>query len=338
MPVQPVATLVEVAGDHASAVVLSQIMYWHQGGKLKVERKGSYWLAKSRAELCAETKITLDQYKRIMPRLVQRGLIVMERGLFKNKVTPHIQLTPEGMTAMAKVYSPSSKSRAKDTSRLGASKDNPRLVSDDANDLVQESTQESTTEKDLATKTVAQSGQDQEGKEGEGIGGEDQDPEGEDLSPDLPIGGTMKAADILKAHTAPLSGSLGGFWKSRMKLIGHEGYQKNLTGQELGQLKHLSKALGDQTKAVIDYAICNWSKFASLAGIAAGVQPPDEPHIGFLLKHHDVAMNLLMPVVAPPQAIVEKPVQLIASNAETEPAHILTPEEFTEIMQSFKTP
>ena len=112
-------------------------------------------------------------------------------------------------------------------------------------------------------------------------------------------GWMMKAADILKAHQAPVNGSLGAYWKSRCALVSNN-YQKPLTGKEAGQLKQLHTYLGDQTKPVIAYAVEHWWKFASQAGASAGTSFPADPNIGFLLKHHAVAVNLLMPVVATP--------------------------------------
>lgn len=297
-------TLVQATGDHASAIVLSQIMYWHDG-RLQVQRKGSYWLAKSRTEMCAETGITLDQYKRIMPLLAKLGLIVMERGLFKGKVTPHIQLTDAGWTLM-----------------FGKGSSNPVEAPPPPHwgtvtPTITETTTKNTTE-DLATENVALAN---DIDNGDGTEKKDE----------------MKATEILKAHQGVMNGSLGAFWKSRCANVGG-GYQKPLTGKEQGQLKQLSKYLGDDTKPVIDYAVSHWVKFASLAGLAAGVSPPEAPNIGFLLKHHAVAVNLLTPSASPPTTVVEGPVQSIASNAESEPAHQLTSQELTQLLDSFKAP
>ena len=89
--------LVAATGDVICALILSKIIAWNQPDKngrtyLRVRRKGTLWLAKSRETMCKDTGITIHQYKRAMPILVKQGWIVMERGLFAGKVTPHIQL------------------------------------------------------------------------------------------------------------------------------------------------------------------------------------------------------------------------------------------------------
>lgn len=309
--------LVAITGDHASAMVLNQIMYWHSG-RLQVMRKGTLWLAKSRAEMCAETGITLDQYKRIMPLLAKQGWIVQERGLFKNKVTPHIQLTPAGYALFK-------------TATQQVSKANGPLVGQSAN-LSTEITAKNTTE-DLGHSGASTA---EGGKldPGEHSGEQGQEP---DQDPDQK-GWMMKASEILKNHTAPTTGSLGGYWKSRMAML-QEGYQKPLTGKELGQLKQLFKYLGDQTKPVIDYAVSHWWKFASQAAASAGVSFPADPHIGFLLQHHAVAVNLLTKGGVSPSVPVEIPVSPNDTPSVTgETAHTLTSQELTELLDGLKSP
>lgn len=309
--------LVELTGDHTAATVLSQIMYWHQG-RLRVPRKGTLWLAKSRAEMCAETAITLDQYRRIMPLLVKLGLIVMERGLFNGKITQHIQLTERGLAFMEVSKPPiklvpkggpqSIEGEAPNPSRGSALNPLGARPRDDQHRVRTE----------ITDNDLAEDGEGGDGKDPEPTGGEEKEKD------------QVKAVDILKNHQGSATGSLGAFWKSRMKLIANGKYQKDLTSQENGQLKMLSKYLGNDTRPVIDYAINHWMKFASEAGVIAGVSPPVEPHIGFLLKHHAVAVNLLRPVATPPPPVVEVPVQSVASNTEQEPAYKFTPKELAE--------
>jgi len=80
------------------------------------------------------------------------------------------------------------------------------------------------------------------------------------------------------------------------------GYQHPPTKQNSGQFKKLGKYLGDQSQAVITYAVDNWWKFAAEASAIAGIGSwPTNPDIGFLLKHHAVAVNLLAKKNMPPQ-------------------------------------
>lgn len=149
----------------------------------------------------------------------------------------------------------------------------------------------------------------------------------------------MNAADVLKTMQAPADGSLEGFWKARCALV-TGAWQRVLTGKERGQLAHLRKYLGDQTKPVIDYAINHWWKFAQQAGAAAGTSFPGEPDIGFLLKHHAVAVNLLILQSAKslPPTPEETPVQPIAPAHEEQPVHKITSQELTELLEGLKSP
>jgi hypothetical protein len=146
----------------------------------------------------------------------------------------------------------------------------------------------------------------------------------------------MKAGDILKNLKTPVTGNLGAFWQQRRALV-QGGYQKPLTGKEMAQLKQLHTQLGELTRPVIDYVMNHWTAFASRAGVAAGCTYPADPHIGFLLKHHAVAVNLLQPeVVAPP--LVESPVQLIAAGTEPAPIHHVSSQELTDLLDGLKSP
>ena len=150
----------------------------------------------------------------------------------------------------------------------------------------------------------------------------------------------MNAAEVLKTKQAPDDGSLEGFWKARCALVTGT-WQRALTGKERGQLAHLRKYLGDQTKPVIDYAINHWWKFASQAGAAAGTTFPGEPTIGFLLKYHAVAVNLLIVQAekkSPLPTPVETPVQLIAPTHEEQSVHTLTSQELTELLDGLDSP
>jgi hypothetical protein len=123
--------------------------------------------------------------------------------------------------------------------------------------------------------------------EGEG----DQDQQQQQESP-------MKAKDVIEQIMAkeinpgkgPLAMSI--LWKKHMGLH-TQGFVKPLTGQELGQLKHVHKALGDDAYPVLEYALANWQKFAHEASAKHGVPVATSPTCGFFCKHYDVAMQLI---------------------------------------------
>jgi len=81
-------------------------------------------------------------------------------------------------------------------------------------------------------------------------------------------------------------------WRARLKTM--FGIDKTLTPKELGQLKLLRKSLGDVTSEAMDWALKNWQLFSHEARVQAGLSSaPVAPHIGFFLKHHAVAVNLM---------------------------------------------
>lgn len=253
--------LVSKTGSHVAAATLGQIMYWHQG-RLKIKRRNTYWLVKSRTEMCEETGMTLDQYKRVIPKLIAQGWIVTERGLFQNKITPFIQLTAAGHDLMRECL-------------MGTplvQKDANPLVQGCSNPLVQYAANPLT---DTTSDTTSVSPcEDASSKTRE----------------------TMKAIDVLKKKKADThTSSIQAFWQKRCEaVIG--GYQHPLTQKQVGQLKMLEKYLGPRTREVIDYALNNWMKFSHVAGIEEGGLSPSDPHIGFLLKHHAIVVNMLWPV------------------------------------------
>jgi hypothetical protein len=347
-PIAFYPSLVAATGDHASAAVLCQILYWNQG-RLRVVRKGQYWLAKSRAEMCKETSLTLDQYKRIMPLLVKQGWIIMERGLFKNKVTPMIQLTEKGRNALY---------------RRGPLSSTP-LEDEPANPLTETTTESTDTDRSCApfddqdhrVPSQYPKGEHSERRREERI----EVPrvkivntvqeQAAIVNDKIQIVGVplqaagppkriwMKAEDILKAHKGPLHGNLGAYWKSQCE-VEYGGFQKALTGKECGQLKQLHKKLGEQTRPVISYVISHWWKFASSAAASSGITSwPVDPHIGYLLKHHGVAMNLLMSKQAlpPPAAEPLPPPAINCSGAEEQP-YVPSPQELTELLDGLKSP
>jgi len=349
-------SLIPLVGDATAALVLCQIMYWHQG-RLRVPRHGRLWLAKSRLEMCAETGITLEQYKRIMPLLVQRGLILMERGLFNNKVTPHIRLTELGFATMKEhLLGDDIKHLAEVYYKQSFVNGSNPLFALNSN-LITEITTENTTESDkskvkkYAEKTGVdpeEKDQDQEIRQEQEHKGKtiknSEDPKKNNIAPNLHFLSAngqqehaMKAHEILQAKEPSPHGSLVAYWKSRCHTVSGE-YQHHLTGQEGGQLKHLSKFLGEQTRPVIDYAVTNWWKFASLAALKAGLKTwPTAPHIGYLLKHYHVAVNLLIPLAtaSPIGAEEAAPVQPIALAGVTSKkrGHLRSPEELAALLE-----
>jgi hypothetical protein len=92
---------IDMAGDLAAGVVLSQIVYWHLPNrdghaKLQVEREGKLWLAKGRADWWDECRISPKQADRALGILEDRGLIEVRLFQFAMAPTKHVRIVPEG--------------------------------------------------------------------------------------------------------------------------------------------------------------------------------------------------------------------------------------------------
>lgn len=93
---------IDVTGDLITGLLLSQIIYWHlpddKGkSKLRVHRKGRYWLAKQRTDWWDEVRITPKQYDRAITRLAGLGIIEVENSMFNGKKTPCIHLYQDNL-------------------------------------------------------------------------------------------------------------------------------------------------------------------------------------------------------------------------------------------------
>jgi hypothetical protein len=98
-----------------------------------------------------------------------------------------------------------------------------------------------------------------------------------------------------KANRKRLTGfSLGDQWISMLERHSWQTCVKPLIAKERGQLKMLANGLGPRTREVMAFAIEHWNRFAMTAASYAGLATyPERPHIGFLLAHYDVAVNIL---------------------------------------------
>lgn len=80
-----------VDGDHAAAVLLAQLLWWHQPGKngrprASYERGGERWLLRSDDEWEVECRLTTLQVRRIRRFLIGRNLVICAR--FKRDGAP----------------------------------------------------------------------------------------------------------------------------------------------------------------------------------------------------------------------------------------------------------
>ena len=97
----------------------------------------------------------------------------------------------------------------------------------------------------------------------------------------------------LNRNDGPSVPALAGWWQRRtIELNGT--LIRPLSPKELGQLKMLKKGLGSWTFFVLNWVWDNWWGFCEEAKAASGIDSaPLKPHIGFALRHYDVAVNLM---------------------------------------------
>ena len=90
---------IDLAGNLAAGVLLSQIVYWwlpnKRTGKIKlrIEREGGYWLAKSRHDWWDECRLTPRQVDRALKILCDKELIATKIFKFNGAPTTHVRLT-----------------------------------------------------------------------------------------------------------------------------------------------------------------------------------------------------------------------------------------------------
>lgn len=91
---------VDIAGDLAAGVMLSQIIFYYLPGKngeskLRVERDGFMWMAKKRNDWWEECRLTPDQVDRCTSILKKAGVIETARYKFQGSPVLHIRLLEE---------------------------------------------------------------------------------------------------------------------------------------------------------------------------------------------------------------------------------------------------
>jgi hypothetical protein len=90
--------------------LLAQIVYWNLPDKKgrsrqRVEKLGSYWVAKTREEWMEECSITLDQYRRAIAVLRKMGLIEVRQMKFCAHNVTHVRLIVSALVDLMKELS-----------------------------------------------------------------------------------------------------------------------------------------------------------------------------------------------------------------------------------------
>lgn len=276
-------------GDHMAALMLSQIVYWSTPAKdgrtkLRVVKSEHLWLVKSHQDWWTELRMTRRQSQRALEILRKAGVVETVVHRFKNVPTLHIRLIQKHLQGLLDCTS-----MCPPIAPVGAVQEHQ-----DVQPLT-ETTTETTTENTEQAPTGGAETPKQE--------------------PDMDVQQTLKNLQQEKpVHGTGLL-AMQILWKKRVGA--DHGYQKPLTGQEVGQLKHVHKQLQQQAVQVLDYALLNWVKFAMRVQVNKGLtNVAMAPHVGFFCTHYDVAVQLIAEAEQPKS----KPVAIQPLVIQSQPA------------------
>jgi len=95
---------IDMAGDLAAGVMLSEIVYWHLPAangtsRLSVLRNDHLWIAVRRSEWWERCRLSPDQADYALGKLIQRGLVEKRLFRFNGQPTVHIRLCSEAFLA-----------------------------------------------------------------------------------------------------------------------------------------------------------------------------------------------------------------------------------------------
>lgn len=302
----------DLLDDHLAALVASRIYWWccvpgkNGKSKLRVYKGGQWWLAKSRADWEAELNMSPKQVSRVMDLLERHQLVQTMVTMFNGKPTTHIryigQIDPENRLSDKQPVIVLDIPKVPIGINESASGHKRKCLKDVS---ITCNTTGSTNMNSI--KRVASS---------------------------TPV----TASEVLKNFSqGKTDKKVGGVlaMKVRWKKLQpeHLGFQKELTAKEIGQLKHVHKALGETALAVMEWALSNWQGFTSEVQGMKGVSIlPSVPVVGFFCQHYDVAVNLMAVGQKPQvvQSIAQKPVVVVEKVQEV--VHTPQQSDYLDVM------
>lgn len=271
---------VRLAGDLVSGVLLSQLAYWcapDKNGKtkLKVQFEGRYWLAKARDELCAECGMTVDQYRRAIRVLQDKGFVDVRIKLFAGKTTPHYALNFDVLQTAA--------SAAIEGSSLNHLGHNPPTA--------QGVIPQPCLGANAPTITESEKGQEQT---------TDKHSSGEPVSRASPLTeGTLMAtaAELLAKKSVPRWDNTPGGnamrWQSRLATA-YDCFQKPLTNKDRGMIKSLTESWGSRAPEIFDLAAGKWDSVMNYVKEHLGHKSgPKSPDLGYMIKNSHLFLQLI---------------------------------------------
>ncbi|MEJ6846772.1 hypothetical protein V3589_11205 [Sinorhizobium fredii] len=326
----PIAQARLTAGSASAALVLLRLSYWQK--KTKIRYGAHRWVVMSVPEWLAETGCTLKEFRRAVERLKRRGLVVVERHLFKQRIRSFFRLSEQAIQLLTEAPDPaqtgamdSAQTGTTDSAQMGTIEDAQKgaIPKEPSVLVVSEKEGDISSECDLA---VAMSIL----PDDKGLSGAEKK---DDTNPPTPLANAevtmvksypksahqvMAAVAAQKVLHKPDSGAaLVALWKTEVAAE-TAAFVPTPTCKQVHQLKQIAqKCPKGRAKEVLTYAVRHWIEFVKTVETEAGVtKTPAGPQIGFLLKHVGVAINLaLESAAASEQKLVSdlESVQLIAT-------------------------
>lgn len=279
---------IDVTGDIISGLLLSQIVYWFSpdkngNSKLSVKKNGVVCLAKKVEDWYTECRITQNQFRRAVQVLKNKRFISVKNHIFMGVKVNHIFLNVENLAAELK--------------GIMLKTHNALSVNNTMHCVKTTQSYTKTTQKNTS-KILAQAPKEIIRKKEEE---KKRRKEGEKKDKTFFTCGDkiMKVDDVLKSKKLGESNTANPnnvkglilLYKKRMSQL-QEGFVKQPTMKECGQLKMFFEKV-PSAHETLDWILKNWGLFAWEAKSVKGLGcVPTLPDIGFILKFHDVGVNI----------------------------------------------
>lgn len=307
---------VAVTGGLASAILLSQLVFWFKPGKngkpkLTIIREGKYWLAKTREDWFNECGLTLKMYRNAITDLVDLGLVEVRHWKFGNDRTSHYWLDLGALWSLLEFHGFVQPKKttpcallAHPNEPLGPTPMSPKGTSEcalKAHPIYTETTTENTAK---ITYTVQQAAQGIAVTGMTHIGLEEGSKEMVTIKASKQLESAKKAGQtamqvieglkVKKESASDVSDALHLRWKKEYGGVYGE-FHGEVTMADKGKLGRIAKAIGkEKALEVITWVVRDWQKFAFAAKDQKGLAgTPERPVIGFLLQHYGVALEAL---------------------------------------------
>jgi hypothetical protein len=278
-------SLVKALGGLSVASLFSQIVYWHSptksgASKLRVQRDGQMWVAKTREDWMAECGLTEWTFRSSVKKLKDLGVVETVVKKFAGNPTIHLRLIEGRLSELL----------GEKTSNLVVMKPpvscggNLKIVLEDSSKTYTETTTETTTDVKTGNAPLAE-------------------------KQEIPV---KTAEEILKnkqeaakAKTGdPEKQSLSVLWRQKLADNGAK-FIVPLGMKDLGMLKRFDKDLGhDLAIKAMGFAFDKWVQFANRVKAAEGLTSvPASPTLWFMHKYRSLLGEMTL------QSIAAKPVQ-----------------------------